>query len=80
MEPAMDMDGMRLLAGAIALIPLAGVGVGLGLIFSSFNEAVGRNPGAADELNKKFFLTFALTEALAIFALLVSVLILLKIV
>jgi F0F1-type ATP synthase membrane subunit c/vacuolar-type H+-ATPase subunit K len=68
----MDLESAKLIAGAIALLPLLGVGVGLGLIFSSYNEAVGRNPAAAEILDKKFFLTFALTEALAIFALLVS--------
>jgi F-type H+-transporting ATPase subunit c len=68
----MDPASVKLLAGAIALMPILGVGIGLGLIFASYNEAVGRNPGAAEILDKKFFLTFALTEALAIFALLVS--------
>jgi F-type H+-transporting ATPase subunit c len=76
----MDTESMRLLAGAVALLPLLGVGIGLGLIFSSYNDALGRNPGAADHLDKKFFLNFALTEALAIFALLISFMILLKIV
>ena len=47
------------------------------MIFSSYNEAVGRNPNAAELLDKKFFLTFALTEALAIFTLGISVVILL---
>ena len=68
----MELEAVKLLAGAIALLPLLGVGIGLGLIFASYNEAVGRNPGAAELLDKKFLLTFALTEALAIFALLVS--------
>lgn len=68
----MELEAVKILAGAIALLPLLGVGIGLGLIFASYNEAVGRNPGAAELLDKKFFLTFALTEALAIFALLVS--------
>ncbi len=68
----MDLQAAKLLAAALALLPLLGVGIGLGLIFSSYNEAVGRNPGAMELLDKKFFLTFALTEALAIFALLVS--------
>lgn len=68
----MDVEAVKLLAGAIALLPLAGVGIGLGMIFSSYNEAVGRNPGAADLLNKKFMFTFAVTEALGIFALLVA--------
>lgn len=68
----MELEAVKLLAGAIALLPLIGVGIGLGLIFGSYNEAIGRNPGAAELLDKKYFLAFALTEALAIFALLIS--------
>ena len=68
----MELEAVKLLAGAIALLPLLGVGIGLGLIFASYNEAVGRNPNAAELLDKKYFLAFALTEALAIFALLIS--------
>ncbi|MAH06277.1 MAG: ATP synthase subunit C family protein [Pseudomonadota bacterium] len=68
----MELEAVKLLAGAIALLPLIGVGIGLGTIFGSYNEAVGRNPSAAEILDKKFFLTFALTEALAIFALLIA--------
>jgi F-type H+-transporting ATPase subunit c len=72
----MDMEAAKLIAAALALVPIAGVGIGLGLIFSSYNEAVGRNPSALELLEKKFFLTFALTEALAIFALVISLVIL----
>ncbi len=72
----MELEAAKLLAAALALIPIAGVGIGLGLIFSSYNEAVGRNPSALELLEKKFFLTFALTEALAIFALVISLVIL----
>ncbi len=68
----MDLESVKILAGAIALIPLAGVGIGLGLMFASYNIAISRNPNAEGLLEKKFFLTFALTEALAIFALLIA--------
>lgn len=71
-----DIQSMKLLASALALLPILGVGIGLGLIFASYNTAVGRNPSAAEQLDKKFFLTFALTEALAIFALVISLVIL----
>jgi len=73
----MELDAAKLLAAAIALLPLFGVGIGLGNIFSAYNEAIGRNPSAAELLDKKFFITFALTEALAIFALVISLVILL---
>lgn len=73
----MELAAAKLIAGALALLPILGVGIGLGLIFSSYNEAIGRNPNAAELLDKKFFITFALTEALAIFALGISIVILL---
>lgn len=72
----MELEAVKLIAAAIALLPMLGVGIGLGHIFASYNEAVGRNPSAAELLDKKYFLAFALTEALAIFALVVSLIIL----
>lgn len=72
----MELEAAKLIAAALALLPIAGVGIGLGNIFSSYNDAVGRNPSSVEILEKKFFLTFALTEALAIFALVVSLIIL----
>lgn len=72
----MEVEAAKLIGAAIALIPILGVGIGLGLIFASYNEAIGRNPTSAEILDKKFFITFALTEALAIFALGVSLVIL----
>jgi F-type H+-transporting ATPase subunit c len=72
----MELEVARLFAAALALLPLFGVGLGLGNIFASYNEAVGRNPSSAEILDKKYFLAFALTEALAIFALVVSLIIL----
>jgi F-type H+-transporting ATPase subunit c len=72
----MEVESAKLIAAAIALMPILGVGIGLGLIFSSYNEAIGRNPTASEILEKKFFISFALTEALAIFALGVSLVIL----
>lgn len=72
----MEIEAAKLIAAAIALLPILGVGIGLGNIFASYNEAVGRNPSSSEILEKKFFISFALTEALAIFALGVSLVIL----
>jgi F-type H+-transporting ATPase subunit c len=72
----MELEAAKLIAAALALLPILGVGIGLGHIFGAYNEAVGRNPSAAELLDKKFFLIFALTEALAIFALVISLVIL----
>lgn len=72
----MELEAAKLIAAAIALLPLFGVGIGLGQIFSSYNAAIARNPKADEILGGKYLLFFALTEALAIFALGVSLLIL----
>ena len=72
----MDIEVARLFAAVLALLPVYGVAISLGRIFVSYNEFVGRNPAAEEALDKKFFLSFALTEALAIFSLLISILIL----
>lgn len=72
----MELEAAKLFAAALALLPIFGVGMGLGNIFASYNEAVGRNPSSAEILDKKYFLAFAFTEALAIFALVVSLIIL----
>jgi len=64
----MEVDAVKLIAAALALLPMYGVAMALGRIFSSYNEAAGRNPTAAEVLDKKFFISAALTEALALLA------------
>ena len=61
---------------AWAVIALAGVGIGIGNIFSAMVTTVGRNPAARDAVFPIGILGFALTEAVALFALLIAFLIL----
>ena len=68
----MDVNVVKLIAAAIALLPLFGVGLALGKLFSSFIEAVGRNPGAKKDVFQIGLIGAAMTEAIAIFALVVS--------
>ncbi len=72
----MELDAMRMLAGAIALLPILGVGLGLGRIFGTYYEAISRNPSTEGSLFKSLILGFAITEALAIFCLGISLIIL----
>lgn len=72
----MDLASAKLIGAGLATIALAGVGVGLGLLFSAWLNALGRNPGAAATLRTVGFLAFVLTEAIGIFALLIAILIL----
>jgi F-type H+-transporting ATPase subunit c len=64
------------IGAGLATIALAGAGIGIGNIFSGLVVAVSRNPNEKDELFRLAILGFALTEAIALFALMVAFLIL----
>lgn len=72
----MELDAAKMIGAGIAMIALAGVGIGLGQIFSSFITGVFRNPEAAPKAQTSMFLGFALTEATGLFALVIAFIIL----
>ena len=72
----MELEAAKMIGAGLAVIALAGVGVGIGNIFSSLVSSIARNPAARGEVFGIGILGFALTEASALFALLVSFLIL----
>ncbi|WP_119421743.1 F0F1 ATP synthase subunit C [Desertibaculum subflavum] len=72
----MDPQAAKMIGAGIATLALAGVGIGMGNIFGSFLAAAVRNPAAAPKVFGNVLLGFALTEALALFALVVAMLIL----
>lgn len=69
------VQSFKLIGAGLATIALAGVGIGIGLIFASLVQAYGQNP-YAEKLFIYALLGFALTEAVALFALMVVFLIL----
>ena len=72
----MSDDGIRLVAAALALLPLFGVALALGKIFSDWLSSLARNPRASETMQPIGLLGFALTEAIALFALIVAFIIL----
>ena len=72
----MDIAAAREIGAGLAAIGVAGSGVGIGLIFSALVSSVARNPSARGQVFGIGILGFALTEAVALFALLISFLIL----
>lgn len=74
----MDVESARMIGAGLAMIALAGVGLGIGLIFSSLISSVSRNPSSREQVFPIGILGFALTEAVALFALLIAFLILFK--
>ena len=65
----MDVEAAKMLGAGIAVIALMGVGVGIGNIFSTLVASIARNPAARDQVFGIGMLGFALTEAVALFAL-----------
>lgn len=72
----MDIAAAREIGAGIAVIALAGVGIGLGNIFSTLVSSIARNPASRPHVFGPGMLGFALTEAIALFALLIAFLIL----
>ena len=72
----MEAQAAKLIGAAIAVLPLMGVGIALGMLFSSIINAIGRNPSVTDVVKSTGLLYFALIEAIALFALVIALLLL----
>lgn len=72
----MEIDAARMIGAGLATIALFGVGIGIGNIFSTLIATVGRNPSVQQRVFPFAIIGFALTEAVALFALLIAFLVL----
>ena len=72
----MDVQAARYIGAGLAVIALMGVGVGIGNIFATLISSIARNPASRNQVFGVGILGFALTEAVALFALLIAFLIL----
>ena len=66
----------KLIGGGIATIGQAGAAIGIGLVFAAYISGVSRNPSLQTQLFSITILGFALVEALGLFALMKSLMIL----
>jgi len=72
----MNLDAAKMIGAGLAVIGVGGVGVGIGNIFSSLISSIDRNPASRGQVCGLAMLGFALVEAVALYALLISFLIL----
>ena len=72
----MLLQAAKFMGAGMATIGLAGAGVGIGMVFSSLIMGISRNPSLKDEMFRMAILGFALTEAIALFALMIAFLVL----
>lgn len=66
------LQSAKFLGAGLATIGLAGAGVGIGTVFGALVVGISRNPSLRDELFKMAILGFALTEAIALFSLMID--------
>lgn len=72
----MEADAFRYLGAGLAVIALFGVGLAIGNIFSTLIASIARNPASREVVFPIGIIGFAVTEAVALFALVVAILIL----
>jgi F-type H+-transporting ATPase subunit c len=72
----MEPQAAKLIGAGLAVLPLLGVGIGLGMLFSSVISAMGRNPSVTEAVKGTALFYFALVEAIALFALVIALLLL----
>jgi F-type H+-transporting ATPase subunit c len=72
----MNLQAAKYIGAGVAAIGLAGAAVGIGGIFGALIQGISRNPSLKDEMFRMAILGFALTEAIALFVLMIVFLLL----
>ena len=74
---ALDAAAAQMLAAGLAIgVGVIGPGIGIGILGAGAMNAIGRNPEAAGTITTNMILAIAFAEALGIYALIVSVILL----
>ena len=68
--------GLQFLGAGLAMVGTLGAGVGIGILGSGAMQGIASNPDAAGAIQLNMILVIAFTEAVAIYALVVAMLIL----
>lgn len=72
----MLLASSKMIGAGMATIGLAGVGVGIGVVFGSFVIGMSRNLSLENKMFRYCIMGFALTEAMGLFVLMMAFLIL----
>jgi F-type H+-transporting ATPase subunit c len=72
-----NVESAKALGAALAIgLGAIGPGIGIGVLASKALEAIGRNPEAESKIKTNMILAIAFTEAIAIYALVIALIIL----
>lgn len=72
----MIVTAAKLIGAGVATVGLAGAGMGIGTVFGAFVIGISRNPSLEAKMFRYCIMGFALTEAMALFVLMMAFLIL----
>lgn len=72
----MIVTAAKLVGAGVATVGLTGAGIGIGTVFGAFIIGMSRNPSIEQKMFKFCLIGFALTEAMALFVLIMAFLIL----
>jgi len=67
--------GLKAVGAGLAMVGVIGPGIGIGLLVQGALQAIGRNPDAADIIQTNMILGVAFTEAVAIYALVLALIV-----
>lgn len=71
-----NLEVLKTVGAGLATLGMIGAGIGLGTVFGKYFEAVARQPALEHSLRTYLFIGMALVEAIALYALAISLLIL----
>lgn len=69
-------QGLKAVGAGLAMVGALGPGIGIGLLANGAMNAIGRNPDTAGTIQTNMILAIVFTEAIAIYALVVALVIL----
>ena len=72
----MELIALKYIGVGLLSIGMCGAALAIGKIFSSFFEAISRNPSASEKMEKYIYIAVGLAEALGVFAVLLAFVIL----
>ena len=72
----MDPEATRYIGAGLSAIGMIGAGIGVGNVWASYYQALARNPASKDDIGASVYIGFAVTEAIALFALILGLIVL----
>ena len=70
----MDLSSLKFIGVGLSSTAMLGAAIGIGNIFSSLISGIARNPSAEDKMLRASLIGAGLTEAMGLFAFLISLL------